>query len=154
MNQILTGKFIALKRKEKNYTQEQLAERLGVSNKTVSKWENGKCMPDYSLIEPLCRKLDITVAELLDGESGGQNSIRTYDNEQILALLRTTQELEQQKVTLYGIVLISMGLTFLSLSFNIGGSDLRDFISGMFAGMSTGIMLLGVYVVGKGIKRK
>ena len=50
MNQLTTGKFIAHKRKEKNFTQEQLAEKLGVSNKTVSKWETGKCMPDYSVV--------------------------------------------------------------------------------------------------------
>lgn len=47
MNQLVTGKFITQKRKEKNLTQAQLAEKLGVSNKTVSKWENGKCMPDW-----------------------------------------------------------------------------------------------------------
>ena len=46
MNQQITGKFIAHKRKEKNLTQEQLAEKLGVSNKTISKWETGKCMHD------------------------------------------------------------------------------------------------------------
>ena len=50
MNQLLVGKFITQKRKEKNLTQEQLAEKIGVSNKTISKWETGKCMPDYSVI--------------------------------------------------------------------------------------------------------
>ena len=51
MNQLLVGKFINQKRKGKNLTQEQLAEKIGVSNKTISKWETGKCMPDYSVIE-------------------------------------------------------------------------------------------------------
>ena len=51
MDQIAIGKFIAKKRKEKNFTQEQLAERLGVSNKTISKWETGRCLPDYSIAE-------------------------------------------------------------------------------------------------------
>ena len=68
MNQNTIGQFIAAKRREKNLTQGQLAEKLGVTNKTISKWENGKCMPDYSVIEALCRELDITLAELLDGE--------------------------------------------------------------------------------------
>ena len=54
MNQLVTGKFIALKRKQKNLTQEQLAEKLGVSNKTISKWETGKCMPDYWLFIRMC----------------------------------------------------------------------------------------------------
>ena len=57
MNQLTIGKFIAQKRKEKNLTQEQLAEILGVSNKTVSKWECGKCMPDYGIVKPLCQEV-------------------------------------------------------------------------------------------------
>ena len=60
MNQQATGNFIALKRREKNLTQEQLAEKIGVSNKTISKWENGKCMPDYAVVEILCNELDIS----------------------------------------------------------------------------------------------
>ena len=47
MEQLKVGRFITKKRKEQNLTQEQLAERLGISNKTISKWETGKCMPDY-----------------------------------------------------------------------------------------------------------
>ena len=53
MDQSAIGKYIYQKRKAKNLTQTQLAEKLGVSNKTISKWENGKCMPDYSIIENL-----------------------------------------------------------------------------------------------------
>ena len=68
MNQLTTGKFILKKRKEINLTQEQLAEKLGVSNKTISKSETGKCMPDYSVIKNLCEELEITIAELMDGE--------------------------------------------------------------------------------------
>jgi transcriptional regulator with XRE-family HTH domain len=90
MNQQVIGKFISLKRKEKNLTQEQLAEKIGVSNKTVSKWENGKCMPDYSVIEILCNELGITVSELLDGEEN-EKSIRIYDEKEILAALQQAQ---------------------------------------------------------------
>ena len=84
MNQSVTGKFIALKRKQKNLTQEQLAEKLGVSNKTISKWETGKCMPDYSIVKSLCEELEVTVAELLDGEKAEDKSVRIYDDEQML----------------------------------------------------------------------
>lgn len=69
MNQLTIGKFIAQKRKEKNLTQEQLSEKLGVSNKTVLKWECGKCMPDYSIVKPLCQELGITVSELIETAS-------------------------------------------------------------------------------------
>ena len=48
-------------------TQEQLAEKLGVSNKTISKWETGKCMPDYGIVKSLCDELEITIAKLMDG---------------------------------------------------------------------------------------
>lgn len=68
MDQIRTGKFIAAKRKKKGYTQRQLADQLGISDKTISKWETGNGFPEISLVEPLCACLNITVNELLSGE--------------------------------------------------------------------------------------
>lgn len=68
MNQEKIGKFISKQRKEKNLTQENLAEILGVSKNAVSKWERGICLMDMSLLKPLCETLDITVNELLSGE--------------------------------------------------------------------------------------
>ena len=97
MNQIATGNYIAQKRRALNLTQEQLGEILNVSNKTVSKWENGKCMPDYSIVEKLCETLQITISELMDGEDTPQSSVRAYDEAQILDLLRRTQELERDR---------------------------------------------------------
>ena len=151
MNQMATGKFISQKRKEKSLTQEQLAEKLGVSNKTVSKWETGKCMPDYSVVKTLCDELEITVAELMDGEKSEEKSVRTYDEEQIMDLLKKTQNLEKQKELLYGILLIVMGIALQALSHTLGGSDVKDFFSGLLLGISIAEMLVGVYVAGKGI---
>ena len=91
MNQTAIGSYIARKRREQNLTQEQLAQQLGVSNKTISKWENGKCMPDYSIIQRLCEALHVTLPELMDGEDAAEDSVRVYDDEQILDLLRRTQ---------------------------------------------------------------
>ena len=68
MDQQKIGRFIAQCRKEKSLTQEQLAETLGVSNRSVSRWENGNNLPDVSLFQPLCDALEITLEELLDGE--------------------------------------------------------------------------------------
>lgn len=146
MNQLVTGQYIAQKRKEKNLTQAQLAEKLCISNKTVSKWENGKCMPDYSIVENLCKELEITVSELMDGENTDKDSIRVYDDNQIMDLLRRTQELETQKNTLFGVIIIVMGMAMLALSEVIGGSNVRDFISGTFLGMSIGVMLIGIFI--------
>ena len=151
MNQLATGKFISQKRKQKNLTQEQLAEKLGVSNKTVSKWETGKCMPDYSVVKALCDELEITVAELMDGEKSEEKSVRTYDEEQIMDLLKKTQDLDKQKELLYGVLLIVMGIALQALSHTLGGSDVKDFFSGLLLGISIAEMLVGVYVAGKGI---
>ncbi|WP_138205544.1 helix-turn-helix domain-containing protein [Haloimpatiens lingqiaonensis] len=150
MNQLSIGKFIAQKRKEHNMTQEQLAEKIGVSNKSVSKWETGKCMPDYSVVQELCKELEITVAELMDGE----NSVRIYDEKQIMDLLKRTQDLEQQKNTMYGILLIVMGIASLAVSHSIGGSDVKDFFAGLLLGLSVGEMLVGVYCLGRSLSKR
>ncbi|WP_041138847.1 helix-turn-helix domain-containing protein [Beduini massiliensis] len=144
MNQLMIGKYIAKKRKEKNLTQIQLAERLNVSNKTISKWENGNCMPDYSVIESLCQELDITVAELMDGEDTEQNSIRIYDNAQMIDLIQRTQQLEKQKNILYGILLILLGIGLFIISRTI---VIVHFFSGLLFGIAVGIVLVGVYCI-------
>ena len=150
----IVGRFITKKRKEQNLTQEQLAERLGISNKTISKWETGKCMPDYAVVKNLCEELNVSVSELMDGEETDDKSIRMYDEEQILDLLRRTQELEKQKVMLTGVVLIVMGIALQSLSHTLGGSDVKDFFSGLLLGLSVAEMLAGIAVICKSAKRK
>ena len=149
MNQTAIGSYIARKRREENLTQEQLAERLGVSNKTVSKWENGKCMPDYGIVQKLCDALRVTLPELMDGEDAERDSVRVYDDEQILDLLRRTQELERQKGILYGLVLIVLGIACGAMSRVTGGTDVQDLVSGILMGLSVGEMLVGAWVVGK-----
>ena len=154
MNQTAIGTYIAKKRREKNLTQEQLAEKIGVSGKTISKWENGKCMPDYSIIEQLCKELSVTLSELMDGEDAAEDSVRVYDNEQILDLLRRTQELERQKGILYGVILVVLGIASSAMSATVGGSDVRDFISGILMGLSVAEILAGIVTVGKSVLNK
>ena len=67
MDQIKIGKFIQEKRKEKRLTQSELAEKLNVSDRAVSKWENGNCIPDVSNIQELCKILNITINDLFSG---------------------------------------------------------------------------------------
>ena len=98
MNQQNIGIFITKKRKEKNLTQEQLAELLHVSNKTISKWETGKCMPDYSVIELLCHELNISIGELLEGKE--LNTAETVEDEKYNMLLYKVQQTENQLNTL------------------------------------------------------
>lgn len=146
MDPTATGKFIARRRKKQNLTQEQLAERLGVSNKTISKWETGKCMPDYSLIEVLCQELKVTLAELIDGEED-EKSIRTYDNQQILKILEETRSLKKKKLMLIGIVLFFMGIVYFIFSRLIGGTEIQEMLSGFAFGLSFPHMLLGVVLI-------
>ena len=153
MNQILIGKYIAKKRKEKNLTQAQLAERLNVSNKTISKWENGNCMPDYSVIEILCRELDITISELMDGEDAKKELKEEPNNIQLMFLIRKMQELEKQNRLTYGFLIVVMGIALLSLSRLFSGSNAMDFFSGLFLGLSIVTMLTGVYFIGKNLRR-
>ena len=68
MDQIKTGKFIATLRKEKELTQEQLGEKLGVTNKTISRWENGNYMPDIEMLSLLSKEFDVSINELISGE--------------------------------------------------------------------------------------
>lgn len=149
MDQTAIGNYIAQKRRAQNLTQEQLAEALGVSNKTVSKWENGKCMPDYSVIQKLCGALHVTLAELMDREDAAESSMRAYDDAQILDLLRRTQELERQKGILYGVALIVLGIACGAMSRTIGGTDVQDFISGVLLGLSVAENLAGIWVIGR-----
>ncbi len=73
MDQIKIGKFIATLRKEKSLTQEEIAEKLGVNVKSVSRWENGRNLPDPSLMKELCGILDISINELFAGEKIKRN---------------------------------------------------------------------------------
>lgn len=154
MNQAAIGSCIARKRGEENLTQEQLAEQLGISNKTVSKYENGKCMPDYGIIQGLCDALHETLPKLMNGEDAAQDSLRIYDDEQILDLLRRTQELERQKGILYGLVLIVLGIACGAMSRVTGRTDVRNFDFDILMGVPPGGTLAGVWVVGRQIPGK
>ena len=83
MDQKKIGSFIAARRKDNGLTQSQLAERLGITDKAVSKWETGKSMPDLSLFCPLCGLLHITLNELLSGEFISDENLKEK-SEQIL----------------------------------------------------------------------
>ena len=97
MNQEKIGGFIAACRKEKNLTQAMLAEKLGITDRAVSKWETGKSLPDPSIMLELCELLDINVNELLTGE---RLSMENYKEtaEQNLVELAKQEELNNKKL--------------------------------------------------------
>lgn len=109
MDQIRIGKFIAECRKQKNLTQVQLAEKLSVTDKAVSKWERGIAMPDTSIMLELCDILSISVNELLSGEKIDMEN-NSQKNEQLL--IEMTKELEKKNKTIWNamwtIMIVSM----------------------------------------------
>lgn len=86
MEQIKIGKFIAERRKNKNLTQLQLAEKLNITDRAISKWETGKGMPDSSIMIELCNELDISVNELLSGELIDMNNYNKKVDENLIKL--------------------------------------------------------------------
>ena len=111
-------------------------------------------MPDYAVVKSLCEELKISVSELMDGEEAGDKSVRAYDDEQILDLLRRTQELEKQKVMMSGVILIVLGISLQALSHTLGGSDVQDFFAGVLLGLSVVEMLAGIGVIAKDARGK
>ena len=100
MNQVKTGKFIADCRKDKNLTQMQLAEKLDITDKAVSKWERGIAMPDTAIMVELCDILGITVNELLSGE---KVSIEKDNSKNETLLLEMAREIVKKSFEIYEI---------------------------------------------------
>lgn len=108
MDQDKIGKFIANCRKEHGMTQVQFAEKLGITNKAVSKWETGKCLPDASLFKDICLLLDITINELFAGEKIEKENIKAKTDENLLGVVSEYQNSNYHTVlntSLFGIAL-------------------------------------------------
>lgn len=96
MNNIKIGNFIAELRKEKQLTQRQIAEQLGVSDKTVSKWERGVNLPDPSLYYPLCEVLGISINELFAGERVEELNLVEKSEENIMNIMNEQSQTEKR----------------------------------------------------------
>lgn len=117
------GAFIAMNRKKKGYTQEQLAEKLGVTNKTISRWENGHYMPDLSLLEPLSKELDITLNELLAGEEIVKEELVEYSEQNLIQAIDYTDKKiknEHKKISLF---IIGIGILISLCAFTVFPSE-------------------------------
>lgn len=114
MDQIKIGKFIAECRKKNNMTQLQLAEKLNITDRAISKWENGKSMPDYSVILDLCRELKISVNDLLCGEVVKMDNYN--ENLEINLLEMIKQKQQSDKKLLLSEIYIGLFSTIIFLS--------------------------------------
>lgn len=98
MDQEKIGNFIANKRKEKNMTQQELADKLGVTDRAIGNWENGRRMPDISIMKELCDVLDITINELIEGKELSQSEEQTLADKNIISILTTKSKLENMQI--------------------------------------------------------
>ena len=119
MDQIKIGKFIAECRKNVGLTQAQLAEKLGITDKAISKWERGIAMPDSSIMLKLCDILSISVNELLSGEKIDMEN-NEQKNEQLL--LDMAKEIEKKNKTIWTTMWVIMSVSFVGLLAGIFGA--------------------------------
>lgn len=145
MDQIKIGKFIAKERKSKGYTQRQLADILGISDKTVSKWERGNGFPDVSLLLPLCEKLDISVNELLAGERVSEEDYRKKAEENMMNLVKEAQE-SRKKIILSAMVAGLALVAAMPLFLISGMLDTETWLRGVLIGIGAVVIIAGIAI--------
>lgn len=114
MKQEMIGKFISACRKEKGLTQMQLAEKLNITNRAVSKWETGKSMPDVSLMLDLCDILGITVNELLSGERIAVENYQKKAEENLMELQSKKEKAQKECNAVLRILIAAFSLFFIA----------------------------------------
>ena len=119
MDQIKIGRFIAERRKEKKLTQAQLAEKLGITDRAVSKWETGRSLPDASIMLELCRELGITVNDLLCGEVVSMTNYDEKAEKTMLELVKEKEKADKRLLTME-IVIGIVSTAFLFAMIGIG----------------------------------
>ncbi len=112
MEQVMIGKFISACRKEKGLMQMQLAEKLNITNRAVSKWETGKSMPDVSLMLDLCNILDLTVNELLSGERIIMEDYQKRAEENLLELQAKKEKAQGEYNSILKILIVTFSSFF------------------------------------------
>ena len=115
MNQERIGKFIAKCRKDKKMTQSELAEKLGVTDKSIGNWENGRNMPDLALFKPLCDELGITINDLMSGEKISKDKYQERFEENIVNTIDYSTKKINKYSNVIGLLLVIFGL-FIAMS--------------------------------------
>ena len=157
MDQIKIGSFLKELRKENELTQEQLADTLNVSRRTVSRWETGANLPDLPLLIELSDMYKVELRELLDGQRREADAPPDADD---TALLIADKATEEQSVIMSRMHLIFIGgavstFLYMLVVFGVipGSGGVYDFLSGMLLGISAGTVLLGVVITSRHAQR-
>ena len=145
MDQVLVGKFIASERKRKGYTQKQLSEKLGISDKTISKWERGNGFPEVSLLLPLCDELDITVNELLSGERVSEEDYRKKAEENMVNLVREAQE-SKKKIILSAMVALLVIVAATPMFVISGAIEMNTWIRVILIAIGFVVIVIGIAI--------
>lgn len=115
MNQVKIGKFIAECRKKNNLTQMQLAEKLNITDRAISKWENGKAMPDSSIMLDLCNELKISVNELLSGEMIDMNNYNEIAEKTLLEMAKKEERQNKRLMMSMWTILITSAIFYIGI---------------------------------------
>ena len=115
MDQVKIGKFIAECRKKNNLTQMQLAEKLNITDRAISKWENGKAMPDSSIMLDLCNELKISVNELLSGEMIDMNNYNEIAEKTLIEMARKEERQNKRLMTSMWTILITSAIFYIGI---------------------------------------
>ena len=115
MDQIKIGKFIAECRRRNNLTQMQLAEKLNITDRAISKWENGKAMPDSSIMLELCSELKISVNELLSGEVLEMNNYNEKVEQNLFEMVKQKEESDKRLLTMEIVIGVLISIVFFAL---------------------------------------
>ena len=142
MDIIKIGKYIAENRKKKNMTQEQLAEKIGVTSKTISRWENGNYMPDISLLKPLSEELGITLNDLLSGEKVEKEKYQEKLEENIINTIDYSNKKVIKKNNSIGLLLVIFGILCTITAMSIFPSD--SSWGGIYSVFGVIISLIGI----------
>ena len=117
MDQVKIGKFISDSRKKIGLTQMQLAEKLNITDRAISKWENGKSMPDSSIMLELCDVLKISVNDLLNGEIVKMDNYKEKSEQNLLEMVKQKEHSDRQMLTLEIVIGVLSVIILLSLTF-------------------------------------
>ena len=128
MDQIKIGKFIAEQRKKNHLTQRQLAERLDITDRAVSKWENGRAMPDSSIMLTLCEILDITVNDLLCGEVVTVENYNKEMEKNLIEMAKKKEEADKRLLFLEVVAGVISTAVFLTLALIAGFVPMEEWL--------------------------
>ena len=145
MDQIKIGKFIQAKRKEKNMTQGELAEIFGISDRAISKWERGLCLPDAGIMQELCKVLNISINDLFSGEIVDMKDNEKKLEQNLIEMTKLKEEKDKQ------LLRQEIYIGFISVAVLLGGMlismlvDMPDTSRGIIIAISMLLFLVGMF---------